>query len=452
MTQFTDKPKRKEKPKRGRSRRTLRLGLLVIITALVLFLMLHDPSTQPAFPEDIFNPPDGDPLTASCEFATDVKAFVNNRTSTFVKDLRTDTIVQSDIYFRATGTKVDSPYVWGMDNGRQQEPYGRRILMNIETGEITQFEKSRKNEAETYSQTNRYLAVVFHNQVDKSANMLTIYDGEQARKIIDINTENMFATWSPSDRHLLLTRLDNPSGAQLLDMVSLTFSSAGLPEDTYLALGWLNDTTLLYQSSDHFLKIWDTNTNESSKYLNMEIDRVDTTYNFSITRRSILDHPIGILHSDRQNFTYIDVMHPETEHTFPVDTVPEHYAIGVYDGAIKMYSTLDQTEGVTYFMDNVDEPVHRRLQNVSWNGRYSYERVDQSNGDILIYDLITEETLILDVQNPSYINWEMVEGIHYLLYAVPTENGSSVFYLFQPETRSRCKVGTFYFDHFEFIA
>lgn len=175
MTQFTDKPKRKEKPKRGYN--TLRLGLLAVITALVLFLMLHDPSsTPPAFPEDIFNPPDGDPLTPRCQLESNPHIFVGTRAGSYITDMAGEKQMLLPDGFDRVRWHTDSQYGWV--NG--DSAHG---IVNLETGETTMISQPQQYSYMYWSPTVHYVLKLQLN--DNSIHDLIIYDHLQKTVVLE---------------------------------------------------------------------------------------------------------------------------------------------------------------------------------------------------------------------------------------------------------------------------
>jgi len=67
----------------------------------------------------------------------------------------------------------------------------------------------------------------------------------------------------------------------------------------------------------------------------------------------------------------------------------------------------------------------------------------------IIQRVATGETFVVDDAENTIYTWHEIEGISYLLHTMPVGDGVHVHYLLNPESRTNCKLGTFYSPHIQ---
>ena len=430
---YPDKPKRKRKEKPKRRNRLiiwLIIVLLLVLIGLLNLLLAYEP------PIDIQHAPDGDPFTPLCQFESNPHIFVATREVTFITNILGDKIIILPRLFKHPNWIDGSPYAWGTRNGEQ-------FIVDLNSGNISSFRDSPSYNYYYHSPTMRHLLKVDFD--DAPVQKMILYSAETSQVIYEAQNRNSEGIWSPNETQLLLFNRDNTQVAQLFDLQTQAISNANLPPDVGIVIGWLDESRLLYKTKAGRLRVWDRLTNDSNSYSDVRFEEHYTTAGtqYYPNLSSGIRHKKWIGGFDSSgSFTLINVF--SGQHiSFPIDT-SQFVEFTVKDRFVEFEFDTEPPQIKFYYPDTetmVDfDPAVDGHQNISHDGKYVFYR---SIGE-QIQEVATGNMMRFEEDDIRQFEWKQIEEQSYILYSVPVEGGANVFYLFQPDIRERCKVGTFY--------
>ncbi len=447
MNTFSDKPKRKAKPKRSRRSRIIILLLLILLVALVgaYLITLPQPKRLDSLDMDtILNPPDGDPFTPLCSFENDIQFHVSGNNFQYIIRPSDKRIITHPDLFSLSQHVAGSPYAWATGIETQ-------LMLDLETGSITIIEESIDYSYIYSSRTNRYVLKL--KQHDNNIQDMVIYDGKTQTRLIETQTTNKSVHWSVSDKYLILFNSTARSHAQLIDMETFTFSDANLPSNTDYIRGWIDDETILYETPAGRLYTWSVLSGDTKEFTDIRFNGFynagGVQYSPNLESRLRQHNWVGGM-DDKNTFHLFDVSNPDFHERISM-SVAKGFHFNIGEEAIRFeYDTKPVTMTLYYpneSMRSVDVTLINENSYVQFSsdGKYGLYFPNETQSDHIVQNFATNETMIIDADSvEDFMNWKEIEGISYLQYASLTPDGAYVHYLLQPDTKDRCKLGTFY--------
>lgn len=440
MTSTDEKPKRKRIS--NKNRRKYFIGWLIISLLFIGVVSLYIYKEQ-AKPIDIYSPPDGDFWSPACTFQAEHYIYVNSATPYISKTSDNTILKLQDV--RPTQAFVGGGYMW---KGNTNSTH----MIRPDTGNIKIHQEDKRYIYLSNSPSNRYF-VKFSNWTDELSDYI-IYDGKSQTMVFAGKTFNSEFSWSPDETFALSHDIGDLSSAQLLDMTTQTLSALDLPDDIFEVLGFLDNERLLLLAEDDYLYTWHRLTKQREKFIDIQFPLYYVAEGLEHANNLQHDLPsngwIGGVDTD-SNLHLINVYQPELHHTIPVDGSRSfHFRVRSDYAVIDRYEEhptpnqhqffyFDQSQSAN-FIDTISDTPSK----LSPNGKYLAYRPEDTPSAYWIYYIQNGTTLHFEETDIRQYDWVEVEETLYLLYSVPIESGSHIFYLFEPETQNRCKVGTFF--------
>jgi len=456
MSEIFNKPKRKrkEKSKRGNTRRiTVLLALIVVFSGIAVYVLLRS-SLGNFSSVDVFNAPDGDPFTPLCEFESEVYLYVRTTYATYVKQIGDETVhLLGDGNLLHNYRPNGSPYLW-MDTEQTQ----LRYVYNLQTHTLSEYEHNDPNYF-GISNTGRY-ELIMRRDNEASVHAMMIYDAESQSVIAEGQTPNGRGYWSPTDKYTLLFNQDAPNLAQLYATQSQSMTPIELPYEIKEIKGWIDDETVLFLTTGGYLRTFNIDTGDVTNL-------VDLSYLSYFYAGGIQSspNPRGLM---RPNYPLVAIDAFDNAHIFTPDNpmqpqiVPldlsRPLSLDIHGQFVAFAFGRDKDDWLIYDFVTVDstsfvKPNGRNNPAFSPDGDYAFYHPIDSASTYLIQNLHNGETFQLeDADLVNSYRWQEVDSTSYLQYSVPTADDTTIYYLFQPDTRAVCKVGTFYSISFEIIA
>lgn len=439
MTFFKEKPKRKEKPKNS-PKRGLRLIIIILLFILVIGLCLFAVQQfQKAIPAEIQTASDGDPLTHLCEFDTPLKMVVNERDASYITDIHRDIAVRLPEGIYNLWFSGDGNYVWGLIGNRAY------AVINIANDKNVIFNESHDFSYSYRSPSGHYVIRFARN--DNGVHDFVLYSAPDMQAIYNGNSISTYALWSPDESTILIAGQHNK--AHLINVASRHFQPLELPSDTSRVINWIDDTTLLYKTPAGRLRKFDLDTQESTEYSDK---RFEEFYMAGGIQHSpnLLSKGEWVAGFDSEGlFQIFDLWNALPTLTYFVDMdrsfyyrVQEKYIQIEYDSDPKQYMLI--YPGDIRVSNEFTAPAD--TIEFSPDGEYYYYEKTFGTNETkqLVSKVGTDTFFTLEEDQINQFEWVEIENTSYILYSTPTPDGTHVFYLLQPDSKDRCKVGTFY--------
>ncbi len=424
MTLSTDKPKRKEKPKRVNSRTRWIILLLLSLSIMIglgygVYISLIEQA-------------DG----SKCVFESNPHILVNDREEVYITDFTGEThLTLPDSFDTSPVWSVDTPYVWGT--------FPELMVANLETLTTFSFNISTDGIEYSVSPSHRYL--VLQMTLDSGLWNMVIYDGDSLTMLAEFETPNFRQHWTPDDSTLLLRSSDLTS-TQLFDVATLELSDANLPADVANIGEWIDATRLLYITPAGRFRTWDRITGETDSLYDIRIDSVYTAGGERFPNSRIRSPWFGGIDSD--GMLHLVNMMDGSQYTHNVDTsrvvhyipYPLYIELRYPNTEPREYAIYHPETGIVNEFIAPEDEQHR----LSSDGEFFFYDPPENRGrDYIIQEVATGETMELEGETAQELRWVDIEGQPYLSYPLRMEDGTLIHYLLQPDTKERCIVGKF---------
>jgi len=449
MTFSSDKSKRKRKKKSTDRRQPTRLVILLLLILVAVLVYLYIAQTNiNNIPLDFFNPPDGDPFTPLCEFESNPHIYVTNYEYPYIIDGNRGSILKLPPRFDIIPWDDGSPYIWGKSQQQVQ-------MVNLNTNTVKSIDNNKSYNYWYNSPSKRYVLML--GQTESNVRNLIIYDNESQTVAIETQTPNIEAYWTPKDSSVLLFNQKANALAQIFDIETLTFSDANLPSDIYKMLGWVDETTVLYLTSAGYLRQWDRTTGGIELFTSERFDHEyragSIQYSPNLKYHLNWKQWIGGIDTEN-NLHMMHVYDPDQHHIVPLN-MSQKFNFSIEDQYLLIEFVADSKSYRFYYPDTATQvdftPLQENGYSIASDGKYIFYYPTDKQSNFLIQEIATSDTFALEEKINGQLKWVDIEDQSYILYSVAIDNGIYVSYLFQPDTKERCKVGTFYTDQISIL-